>query len=485
LTLFNSQIENTSFIHNNSIQQPFVQPTRQNTFSTQSSPTNDNCFNHNTTPINHCNDTTSRSINDNNNNNENYSTSSSIDKKMTIVEANNKPLTTNINTNNNLNNKSYTTSPIRSPISTNNSFQYVPASSSLNYVEQLNILNKKTLNSSDQNENENDRISVNYSIPQMNSYCLNGLSYKLKHNDADSVSNVSLSLSSSSSSSSPASTSSSSSSSFGSMASFVLTERDQTEIDSVCEAYKQAIQLVHVNNLPSNAVDMNVRINVYEVSVRRIIFFFKLIHDFRSLSHDLMVTLLKFNMMSILQIHSVNSFNLKENTFKEPDTNDNPLKADSLIHIYGEDVYNVSIGITTNLYEICRPDMTLIKLLMLVTLFDPLNEQLTNNEKKCIGVLQTKYISLLYLLMRERFGSPRAEIKLKEIIFEMSKVNELSRWFEKTVIEQSNVKCVRPLMKEVFSFPFQTDNDANNKNSQNSPNKLEQSKNNNNNEKGT
>jgi hypothetical protein len=232
-----------------------------------------------------------------------------------------------------------------------------------------------------------------------------------------------------------------------------MTDLQRIQVTAISEAYKRAIQLVKAQGSPKNFEDINTTINLTELGVRRIIFFFKLISDFRNLDHDLMVKLLKQNMMSMLQIHGVNSYNKEENTFKEPTTDDTPFSASSLVQVYGEEIYNFSISITKNLYDLCNNDMNYIKILMLILIFDPLNENLTNDEKKIVSNLQNKYVTLMYAYMRENLGSPKAELTFKGIIYEINKVNILANWFEKTVVEKSNYEYVRPLMKEIFSFP--------------------------------
>ena len=118
-------------------------------------------------------------------------------------------------------------------------------------------------------------------------------------------------------------------------ASKFMTELEVNQIKSIKEAYRQAIRLVKAHGTPNHPEDINTTINVTELAVRRIIFFFKLISDFRNLDHDLMVKLLKHNMMSLLQIHGVNSYNLDTNTFQEPNTDDTPFSASSLETVYG------------------------------------------------------------------------------------------------------------------------------------------------------
>jgi len=193
-----------------------------------------------------------------------------------------------------------------------------------------------------------------------------------------------------------------------------------------------------------------------ELGVRRLIFFFKLISDFRNLDHDLMVKLLKRNMMNLIQIHGVNSYNRKEDIFKEPDSDDAPFSASSLESIYGPDIYKLTIGITQNLYDLCDGDMTYIKILLLIVIFDPMNDTLSDEERLQIVRLQNKYVTLLHAFLCDSFGKDKGAITFKSLLYEMNKVNDLAQWFERVVAEKSNYEYVRPLMKEVFSLPTQS-----------------------------
>ena len=219
---------------------------------------------------------------------------------------------------------------------------------------------------------------------------------------------------------------------------------------AIREAYAHAIQLVRSQGLPTHTRDINATINVTELGVRRIIFFFKLVSDFRDLPHELMLKLLKQNMMSLLQIHGVNSFNRVDNTFKQPDTDDVPFTAESLRTTYGDEIYGITMSITNNLCDLCNENMTFIKIVMLVVLFDAQNDALDASERCHVEELQNKYVTLLYSYMCESFGATRAEVVFKGLIFELNKINDLSKLFERAVVEKSNYEDVRPLMQEVF-----------------------------------
>lgn len=232
------------------------------------------------------------------------------------------------------------------------------------------------------------------------------------------------------------------------------TKLESSTVEAIRRAYRQAIQLVKAHGQPNNSDNINDTINLTELGVRRIIFYFKLISDFRNLDHDLMVKLLKQNMMNIIQLHGINSYNKADNSFKEPDTDDTPFSAESLQSVYGEDVYKKIINITVNLYDLCHGDMVYIKLLMLVILFDPQNDLLTSDEKVFIKSLQDKYLNLMYASLCEKLGcTNKAGLVLKGMLFEANKISDLARWFERTVQEKSDSEYVRPLMKEVLSLP--------------------------------
>lgn len=97
--------------------------------------------------------------------------------------------------------------------------------------------------------------------------------------------------------------------------------------------------------------------------------------------------------------------------------------------------------------------MTYIKILLLIILFDPNNENLMPHEKGQIIKLQNKYVTLFHAYMCDNFGVTKGVITFKSILYEMNKVNDLAQWFEQTVAEKSNYEYVRPLMKEVFNLP--------------------------------
>ena len=223
-------------------------------------------------------------------------------------------------------------------------------------------------------------------------------------------------------------------------------------VNSVQEAYTNAIQLVDRQNLISLTKDITATINVTELSVRRIITFFKHVPDFRDLSHKLSLKLLKQNMMNLLQVHGVTSFNRSEGTFKQPGTGDAPFTVESLEITYGAEISKVIVDTTNNLSDLCQENMILINILMLVVLFDPENDSLDADERILVESIENKYITLLYACICDRLGKSCAESTLNGIIFELSKIKSLSVLFKKAVAENSNHEKIQPLMQEVFSL---------------------------------
>jgi hypothetical protein len=226
---------------------------------------------------------------------------------------------------------------------------------------------------------------------------------------------------------------------------YTMTNLEHQQVNAIKEAYSRAIQLEQ----SSTSKD----IQLIELSVRRIIFFFKLISDFRDLPHDLMLKLLKQNMINLLQIHVVNSYDPSQNTFKQPDTDDVPFTFTAQSFTYGNDIYQITMSITNNLHDLCNGNMSFIKIVMMVVLFDPKNERLDASEKIQIEDLQNKYVTLLYSYMCFMFGMSHAEYTFKGLIFELNKINDLSEFLERTageVVEKSNYEVVRQLMQKDF-----------------------------------
>lgn len=66
--------------------------------------------------------------------------------------------------------------------------------------------------------------------------------------------------------------------------------------------------------------------------------------------------------------------------------------------------------------------MTFIKILLLIVLFDPINDQLDESERVQIVRLQNKYVTLFHAYMCDSFGKDKGYVTFKSIIYEMNKV---------------------------------------------------------------
>ena len=89
---------------------------------------------------------------------------------------------------------------------------------------------------------------------------------------------------------------------------YKLPLHSSREIQKVNDFYTEAIKLVRAQGLPKSSEDINTTINLTELAVRRIINFLKLVIDINDIHHEVMILLLKNSMMSLLQIHGVNSY---------------------------------------------------------------------------------------------------------------------------------------------------------------------------------
>lgn len=87
-----------------------------------------------------------------------------------------------------------------------------------------------------------------------------------------------------------------------------MSEKSRRLVDKMNTAYMDAIVLVRAQGLPQNSNDINTTINLTELAVRRIINFLKLLIEFNDINLETMILLLKNSMMSLLQIHGVNSY---------------------------------------------------------------------------------------------------------------------------------------------------------------------------------
>jgi hypothetical protein len=213
-----------------------------------------------------------------------------------------------------------------------------------------------------------------------------------------------------------------------------MSNLEKQTLTTILEAYKQAIKITQAQNIQKTSTNEAAKTTLTEMSVRRLTFFFKLITDFRELSNDLMVKLLKKNMMNLIQIQGVNSYDPNENTFKEANTDDTPVSGASIELVYGPDIYKHIMGTFKTLHDLCNGDMTYMKLLLLIILFDPQVESLSLVEKAQIMKIQNKYVNLMFTYLCSQFkeNSQKAFLVFKSIIYEVNKVKDLSSWFEAT-----------------------------------------------------
>lgn len=213
-----------------------------------------------------------------------------------------------------------------------------------------------------------------------------------------------------------------------------MSNLEKQTLTTILEAYKQAIKITQAQNIQKSSTNEAAKTTLTEMSVRRLTFFFKLITDFRELSNDLMVKLLKKNMMNLIQIQGVNSYDPKENTFKEANTDDTPVSGASIELVYGPDIYKHIMGTFKALHDLCNGDMTYMKLLLLIILFDPQVESLSLVEKAQIMKIQNKYVNLMFTYLCSQFkeNSQKAFLVFKSIIYEVNKVKDISSWFEAT-----------------------------------------------------
>ena len=66
--------------------------------------------------------------------------------------------------------------------------------------------------------------------------------------------------------------------------------------------------------------------------------------------------------------------------------------------------------------------MTYIKILLLIVIFDPMNDTLSDEERLQIVRLQNKYVTLLHAFLCDSFGKDKGAITFKSLLYEMNKV---------------------------------------------------------------
>lgn len=197
-----------------------------------------------------------------------------------------------------------------------------------------------------------------------------------------------------------------------------LSNDDENFIETLVLNYEQAVSSVSVvpgDTIPNTTTAL---LNVSEIPVRRLINYLKLNNDFKCLTESLRVILLKNRMIEMLLVHSGLAYNLESNSFHEPGTPSLPFNVNTLSTVYGEENFENIMQISKSLFELCENNLTIIKILILLSLYYYYNENTTSLDQTqllIVNELKAKYLKIFEGYVCKCFGIEQGKIKVSNV----------------------------------------------------------------------
>ncbi len=198
-------------------------------------------------------------------------------------------------------------------------------------------------------------------------------------------------------------------------------------------------------------------LNSYSVSVLRLLSFFKQLPEFNQLNVDDKVTLIKYNLMTVLGINSALSYNRKTNQIIETDS-DMPWSTQLYQLVYG---YNICIRlhkIFESFLHIVNYDKKIIQLSLIILILTKGfsttdSHEPILNDTMAVYRTQNYYIELLWKYMEATHGSEVAVRLFSELIINATSWQTMQGDMRNNILRTLSPKDIDellPIMKSVL-----------------------------------
>jgi len=201
-----------------------------------------------------------------------------------------------------------------------------------------------------------------------------------------------------------------------------------------------------------------IRVPTYLASMR-LITFFKQLPEFHLLQNDDRVTLIKYNILAIVFLHTVLIYDPILDTYHEHNTNDPIFEGKDWINTISEEFHQQMIDVTIGLIKILECDRIMLKLLLIILLFskgfcsyDPLNEPILNDSSSVLNA-QNVYLDLLYRYSLHQYGEQKTTKLFSRLIAQLINIQHLAKDMKTIVHDHVLASQLSPLMQSVMQFP--------------------------------
>jgi len=198
-------------------------------------------------------------------------------------------------------------------------------------------------------------------------------------------------------------------------------------------------------------------LNSHSVSIMRLLSFFKQIPEFNQLNADDKVTLIKYNLITVLGINNTLSYNTETDQIIETDS-DIPMNMQFFQILHGYNIARQSQKIFGSLLHIAKYDQKIIQLI-LITLILAKGFSTTDvyepilNDNMAVYRAQSYYVELLWKYMESVHGSEKAIHLFSELIVHVISWQTIQEDMRNNILRAlspTDVNELLPIMKSVL-----------------------------------
>ncbi|ESN91606.1 hypothetical protein HELRODRAFT_165659 [Helobdella robusta] len=194
------------------------------------------------------------------------------------------------------------------------------------------------------------------------------------------------------------------------------------------------------------------KVNIAELSMRRVISMTKQIGSFRCLPQEDQIQLLKGGSIELLILRSVITFDKEKKHFLDPldPEESRAMKLEQLKEAeHGTGLFEDHMKFIWSLVFDLRADETVLILLLIMALFSSDRENL--NERLYIATQQERYCQLLKKYLNSRYPISVARQLYPKLILKLTDVRSLNEEHNHVLLKL-NPQGIQPLMKEVLDL---------------------------------
>lgn len=243
-----------------------------------------------------------------------------------------------------------------------------------------------------------------------------------------------------------------------------MTDFDWSKVHQIQTAYNEATAFNKVVGVPlypathpiHTTIDL-IQVPTYLSSIR-IITYLKKIPEFEQFDPDDRVTLVKYNLLAVVFMHTVLIYDPIADTYHEHNTEDPIFQGKDWIRILGNELYNEITSTSKNLIEIIEYDRVVAKLLLLIILFtkgfcayDIVHEPSLNRPTFVLNA-QNIYVETLYKYCIHQYGLSRTVTLFTRLISQLFAVQRLGVHLKDFVHSEINASQLSPLMQSVLQL---------------------------------